>query len=567
MSVLACEIRPGAYADSIVLLQLQRALSSLPGVIDAGVAMATEANLAILAEGDLLTGEAAEAKPEDLVLVVRAATGEEARAALDRVDELMTRKREGTTEGYRPKSLSAAVRMLPDARWVAVSVPGAWAARVAREALELDRNVFLYSDNVSLEDEVDLKRLAAERGLLVLGPDCGTTLVAGLGLGFSNRVRRGSIGMIAASGTGLQAVAVGIHRLGGGISHALGTGGRDLSAAVGGSTAVRALGLLADDPATTLLVLLSKPPEPAVAASLLRAARGTGKPVVVHFLGQAPPARRLGRLHFASSLDDAAELAVALLEENPAADPGHGPIGQPLPPPRGPYLRGLFAGGTLALQVQQSLLPFLGEIGSNAPAPGARAISGTAGCRGHAVLDLGADELTVGRLHPMLDQELRIRRLAVEAADPEVGVILLDVVLGDGATADPAAELAPAISKIRDAHGPEVVVLMIGTEDDPQDLEDQKKRLERAGARVFVELGATLEAVLDRLDDREESSAAPVMPVTRDALAEPCSVLNVGVESFAASFAAQGAPTLQVDWRPPAGGDSRLQMILERMRG
>lgn len=563
MTCLACEVRPGAYADSIVLLQLQRALRALPGVTDAGVAMGTETNLALLEEGGLLTVDAGRAKPEDLVLAVRAGTEAEARAALERVDELMTRRSEGAVGEYRPRSLSAAARMLPEARWAAVSVPGAWAARVAREALELDRNVFLYSDNVSLADEVELKRLAAERGLLVMGPDCGTSLLAGVGLGFANRVRRGSIGLVAASGTGLQAVSVGIHRRGAGISHALGTGGRDLTGEVGGSTTMRALELLAADPGTEVIGLLSKPPAPEVAARLLRAARRSGKPTVVHFLGQPPASRRLGRIHFASSLDDAAGLAVDLLAESGAGSAREAADRSP-DSTGGGYLRGLFAGGTLALQTQQTLLPFLGEIHANAPVAGALHTSGTAASHGHVVLDLGADELTVGRLHPMLDQELRLRRLATEAQDPGVGVILLDVVLGDGAAPNPAAELAPTIAGIQRAEGPEVVVLLLGTEDDPQDLEDQLQQLERAGARVFVELREALEWVLDRLEERTGRAVAPVSP---GALTEPVSVLNVGLESFAASLAAQGAPTLQVDWRPPAGGDERLLGILEKMRG
>ena len=449
MAVTEAEVRSGAYYDSVVLMQLQRSLAALPGVLDAGVVMGTAANKDILAQSDLRTPEVQAAVADDLVIVVRAEDEAAARAALDQVDDLLIRRRRGVEQDYRPKSLELAVQMLPDAQWVLVSIPGRYAAGVARQALRLGKNVFLYSDNVSLDDETVLKQTAAEKGLLVMGPDCGTAIVNGVGLGFANRVRRGPIGLIAASGTGLQQVSARIHQLGSGITHALGTGGRDLSQAVGAVTARQGLDLLSRDPETRVIVLISKPPSPAVADELLRAARAAGKPVVVDFIGYSFSARQVDNLHFAPTLDEAADLAVQLaarrtkdLDEVPGLDrfaPGQR------------YLRGLFSGGTLAYEALLILQDYLPAAYSNVPLNKDYRLANSMVSQEHTIVDLGEDEFTVGRLHPVMDNDLRIRRLQQEADDPEVAVILLDVVLGYGAHPDPAGELAPVIAKARAA--------------------------------------------------------------------------------------------------------------------
>ncbi len=554
MSVLASEIRPGAYADSIVLMQLQGALAKLPGVLDAGVVMGAPANLDLLAANGLLPEEIAAARPDDLLLVVRAETDEAAAAALAEVDRLMERPAAAAGDEFRPRSLASAAKLLPEAGWVLVSVPGRYAAAVARDALKLGKHVFLYSDNVSIADERGLKEEASARGLLVMGPDCGTAVVGGVGLGFANRCRRGAIGLVGASGTGLQAIAAGIHAAGGGISHAIGTGGRDLAAEIGGVTARQGLDLLARDPETAAIVVVSKPPAPAVATRVLAAARAAGKPVVVCFLGQPPPARRLGAFSFAGGLAEAAELAL----EAVGAVAAEGPK----PRTRG-ALRGLFAGGTLAYEALKTLAAVVSPLSSNVAFPGVEALADPNRSRGHTVLDLGADVFTVGRPHPMIDQDLRLRRLRQEAADPETGLVVLDVILGEGAPADPAAELAPAIAEALAAREDlEIAALLVGTDEDPQDLASQRERLEAAGARVFDDLARGLAYLAERL---RPQGPEPLVPVPVEALSSPVAI-NVGLESFYASLVGQGARAIHVDWRPPAGGDERLQSILEKMK-
>ena len=540
-AAIRCAVRPGSYYDSVVLMQLQRALAGLPGVLDAGVVMATPANRELLAASGLIPEDEMAAGPHDLLIAVRAETGAAAGEALARVDALLQVRRGpagGGEQDFRPRGLASAFKLLPAARWVLISVPGRHAAGVAEEALGQGRNVFLYSDNVPVERELALKRKARERGLLILGPDCGTAIVGGIGLGFANRVRRGAIGLVGASGTGLQAIASQIHALGGGISQAIGTGGRDLSEEIGGITAIQALDLLRRDPETRTIVLVSKPPAPEVAARLLGFARSAGKPVVVYFLGAPLPARRLGNLCFAASLSEAAELAVEKGRQGL-----QGPQGQENF--TAGSLRGLFSGGTLAYET---------HLGLSAVLPPSR----------FKIIDLGADEFTVGRLHPMIDQDLRLRRLRQEAADPQVGLILLDVVLGEGAHADPAGELGPAIAEAR-ARRPDLdaAALVIGTGEDPQDLAQQIETLQRAGARVFRTVGELVDFAVQRLAASEE---APGAPVPLEAIREPIAAVNVGLESFYDSLVAQGASAVQVEWKPPAGGDEKLAGILARMR-
>jgi len=270
---LKVEIRPGIYFDSIVLMQLQRKLAALPGIEDAGVVMATPANKELLEGFELLSSEGVQAGPDDLLIVVKSDDEKAAVDAISQVDQLLQEKRTAISQAFRPHSLSMAVKQLPDAAWVLVSTPGRYAANVVKEALDLGKNVFLYSDNVTLDDEIMLKQKARDKGLLVMGPDCGTAIINGVGLGFANRVRVGAIGVVGASGTGMQAITTQIHNLGGGISQAIGTGGRDLKAEVGGITAIQGLELLAQDEDTKVIVLVSKPPADKVATKLLAAAK------------------------------------------------------------------------------------------------------------------------------------------------------------------------------------------------------------------------------------------------------------------------------------------------------
>ncbi len=575
MTEIKVEIRSGAYYDSTILMQLQSSLGKMPGVLDTGVVMGTEANKDLLAQSGLLLPEAKVAKPDDLVIVIKAEDEAATAAALAEVDGLLTRKRSTDDESYRPKSLESAAEMLPEAQWVLISVPGRYAAGVTREALRLGKHAFLFSDNVSIEDEVALKKMAAEKGLLVMGADCGTAIVNGVGLGFANRVRKGNIGMVAASGTGLQQVSARIHQLGGGLTHAFGTGGRDLKEEVGALTAKMGLEFFIRDPETEVIVLVSKPPAPQVAEELLRMARQTDKPVVVDFIGYMPPAAKLGNLHFVRTFDETAQLAVELSKKT-AEKAARPDIDTSKFKPKQKYLRGLFSGGTLAFEALLILQDYLPVVWSNAPLKkGHNVLNNSLVSQEHTIVDLGEDEFTVGRLHPMMDNTLRIQRLLQEAEDPEVAVIMLDVVLGYGSHPDPASELAPAIKEAiaraaKAGRHLEVVAVVVGTNEDPQDMEGQIEMLQGAGVKVHTSNDKVVRYVGELVEvlakSGQEAAALTFKPVDLEKMKQPLAALNVGVESFAESIIAQEAKAIHVDWKPPASGNEKLMSILERMK-
>lgn len=557
MTITKFDIRRGAYYDSVVLMQLQRGLIGLPGVVDAGVVMATPANCDLLAANQLLP-ESITANPDDLLVVVKAENDLSANDAISQVDSLLTKRRSSGSQDFRPRSLSGAVKQLPEANWVLVSVPGRYAAGVAREALELGKHVFLYSDNVSLEDEVRLKQTSRDKGLLVMGPDCGTAIINGVGLGFANRVRRGPIGLVGASGTGLQAVTTQIHNLGSGISHAIGTGGRDLKSEVGAITAHQALDLLARDSETKVIVLISKPPSSDIATRLIASAQQTGKPVVIYFIGYPVSARKIGNIHFAISLNETAEIAVeqwSVSSEQYAVEDER----------IDGYVRGLFSGGTLAYEALIGLQASLSPIYSNAPITNNQLLKDPLHSEAHTIIDLGDEFFMVGRLHPMIDNDLRIRRMKQEAADPQVRCILFDVVLGEGSHPDPASELVPAIKEIREQRSKELefVAIVVGTDDDPQNLESQLEQLRDAGVIVFRTVTEAVEYISLRFDTKNKNE---ITPVNIEQLKQPLAAINVGLESFYDSLTSQGARAIQVDWRPPAGGNERLASLLSKMK-
>ena len=426
-------IKPRSYYDSITLLRVSQTLAALPGIAQASVVMATEANKALLADAGLLTADAAAAAATDLVIAVLAAP-DVAASALVQVEAALRGggPAGGAQMGAAPRTLRAALRERPSANLALISVPGTFAVHAAMDALRAGLHVMLFSDNVPLADERTLKVYARDHALLCMGPDCGTALLDGVGLGFSNAVRRGDVGIVAAAGTGAQEVSVLVDRFGGGISQMIGTGGRDLHADIGGLMMLSGIAWLAADPATSTIVIISKPPDPAVAAAVLGALQGSGKRCIVCFLGYTGPA--LPGIELAPTLRAAAALAAGVAEPPAPALPALPAVA------RGGRLRGLFAGGTLCAEARL----VLAERGLAARAD---------------LVDYGDDEFTLGRPHPMIDDTLRLAALQTAAADPATVVLLLDVVLGSATQPDPAARLAPLIATIAQP----VVVYVCGT--------------------------------------------------------------------------------------------------------
>ena len=487
-------IHPNVYQDSVALMRVAQRLLALPDVVNATLQMGNPANKEILQEAGLLTDALNGAGPSDIMVALQARTrsaceaaGVECKAQLAGTSTRMVD--DAATDVMAPRTLSMGLAAMAGANIAQISVPGAYAAAEALKALKLGLNVFMFSDNVPLAQEVAIKQEAARRGLLVMGPDCGTAIIGGVPLGFANNVRRGSIGLVAASGTGLQEVTTQIHRMGGGVSHAIGTGGRDVVAQVGAATLLQGISLLANDASTQVIVIVSKPPAPEVSAKVFAALQAARKPAVVLLLGSTlqAPAKPNHEIRVVQTLVDCAAVAVQLARIEPSA-PHHYAI------PRKPafdalqkYLRALYSGGTFAAEAQIIWAKSWLQVWSNASINPAMALAHPRKASvGHTALDLGDDAFTVGRPHPMIDQAARIERLLQEAADPSVRVIVLDVVIGWGAHADPAGELAVAIAQAKRiaAKGKRelaVIGFVCGTELDPQVLAKQEATLRAVG--------------------------------------------------------------------------------------
>jgi FdrA protein len=474
MTAEHAEVRPGAYADSVTLMQVSRSVGALPGVGAVLVAMATELNLGLLDGMGLPVPSGASAN--DLIVAVRAEDETSLAAALSAVDDALSARRGATGGGaggavadQPPRTVGLAARDTGPAL-VLVSVPGQHAFTEAIDALESGCDVMIFSDNVSVEQEIALKEAADERGLLVMGPDCGTAVVGGVGLGFSHSLAPGPVGVVAASGTGAQQVLCLLDAAGVGVSAALGVGGRDLSADVGGRSTRAALRALDADPTTDLIIVISKPPADAVAAEIRRFADTLGTPVEFALIGGDRPDLTAATEHALR------RLGVAV----PRWPSWPGRAGEP----RAGWLRGLFAGGTLCDEAMTIAALRFGAVYSNIPLQPDWLIDPRDRVDAHLMIDFGDDELTRGRPHPMIDQTLRLERFAAEAADERTAVLLLDVVLGHGAHLNPAAEIAAAI---RDAPAElPVVVSVIGARADPQDISGQARILHDAGAHVFT---------------------------------------------------------------------------------
>lgn len=476
------ELRSGAYADSVTLLQVSRAVQAAPGVRAAQVAMATGLNLEVL---EAMGFDIPESTPNDMVVALRLDDDADVTVALAAVDAALapTRPTHGDTTIAPPRTTASALRRTGPGAVALVSVPGASATVEAMDALEAGHDVMVFSDNVPVSEEVALKTYAASRGALVMGPDCGTAVIDGVGLGFANAVRPGRIGLVAASGTGCQQLLALLHHAGAdlaarghdgvGVRHAFGVGGRDLSAAVGGTSTREALRRLDADPDVDLVVVVSKPPAPEVAEALAVEADALDTPVELGLLGRGQ-----------RDLTTVAEAVLARLGHAAPEWPVHG--ADNTGGATGPLLRGLFVGGTLCDESMLMATEALGPIRSNIPLSDDLAIGEDLLVEAHSMVDFGDDALTQGRAHPMIDPTLRNEQLARAAADPATGVILLDLVLGHGAEPDPADLLAPAIEAAREERAIPVVVSLVGTDLDPQGLAAQRDALVAAGAEVHL---------------------------------------------------------------------------------
>ena len=477
------EIRKGFYLDSVALMRLSREIASAAGVIEAALMMGTPSNQAILRNAGLLRNDVT-AQGNDLILAIKAEGEAAAGAALAEAQKALDKPKTGSSSeaAWRPRSIAAAVKARPEANLALISVPGEFAAAEARKALNRGLHVLMFSDNVSIADELSLKQQAREAGLLMMGPDCGTAVIGGAPLAFANRLKRGRIGIIGASGTGTQEVSCLLSEAGEGISHAIGVGGRDLKHEIGGITTLMAIDALDADPQTDRVVLISKPPHPDVAKAVLARIGESPKPYTVCFIG-AGSTDLPQNARFAGTLKEAAETTLGS-GRRIGGNFDIAAVASRLPRRKAAHrIEGLFAGGTLCAEAQTILIAGGRKVASNAGIPGVVCFNGPEASGRDRIVDLGADEYTQGRPHPMIDPSVRDEAVRAALADPEIAVILLDLVIGYGAHDNPAAHLADVVAGRADA-APILVASVTGTELDRQVRSAQVRLLEDAGIVV-----------------------------------------------------------------------------------
>ncbi|MFO1446189.1 acyl-CoA synthetase FdrA [Bacillus sp. Bva_UNVM-123] len=492
-------IKKNSYYDSVTLMSLSGKMKQLEGVEEAIVSMATVMNKELLENVGMLTEEAKNSSESDLIIAVKTESDELLEELLQTIDEQLNAKKTSKKKGGRDvKTLKSALDEIPDANVAVISVPGEFAAREAKQALKQGLHIMLFSDNVSIEEEKSLKEYAAKNDLFVMGPDCGTAIINQAGLCFANEVAKGSIGLVGASGTGLQEVSVQINRLGSGISQAIGTGGRDLHETIGGIMMLQGFRALQEDENTNVIVLISKPPALSVQEKIFAEVRNSTKPVVICFIdGDAEEVEKTGAA-FAPTLHEAAKLAVKLENKSlTLPDEGSEKLQAWADEAKAKmqssqkYVRGLFCGGTLTSEALSILRRYTNELKSNVAKKKEEKLKDVSMSIGNTLLDLGDDAFTVGKPHPMIEPSLRNSRLLQEAADPETAVLLLDFELGYGSHEDPVGETYDTIKKAQklaeeDNRYLPIIAYILGTSKDKQVYAEQEKRLLELGVYVTV---------------------------------------------------------------------------------
>ncbi|MGF1726884.1 acyl-CoA synthetase FdrA [Photobacterium nomapromontoriensis] len=548
-------IKKGSFQDSVSLMLISRQLSQCESVDEVSVMMGTPANKALLDSTGLWHPMFDEATPNDICVAIRplSAANDLTDEIAEQLEEALNNIAQSGSDGQRLVTVrrwQTALAKQPDANLALISVAGEYAADVADEAIDNQLNVMLFSDNVSVEDEVRLKMKARDKGLLVMGPDCGTAMVAGAPLAFANVLPKGVISIVGASGTGIQELASQICLAGQGINHAIGLGGRDLSAAVGGISALAALEMLDHDDESEVIVFVSKPPSPQVEEVVIAAMKAMAKPVVALFLGTRRTYQRDGNVYFANSLAEAGRLAAMLAnvrhycrDRQPMADRS---------------VLGLYTGGTLAAEAAMLLAEQLGLHVDETHEQGIMLHEA-----GHLIIDLGDDHYTVGRPHPMIDPTTRTVEITKRAIDLTVGVLLLDVVIGFGATGDPAAAVVDAVETVRRCRAEplHVVATVTGTDQDPQQRSLQISALEQADIMVVNTLEEAVllaEAMITAVRAKADVPSAPLL--------QGVQVINAGLRSFADDLQTAQIPVVHYQWAPIAGGNQLLASLLKHMQ-
>lgn len=498
-------IKSNNYMDSVFLMKTGKAVGALDGVKKAVAVMGTDLNKTVLREFGALNAETEAAGTNDLIVAVDA--DEDVMAAVEEclAGLLNAKKPASGSTAQQYVSVEQAAAADPELNLAVISLPGDFAAYEGIKALKAGMHVFMFSDNVPLEDELEMKRIGREKGLLVMGPGAGTAIIDNISIGLMSKVRRKHIGIVAASGSGLQEVAMLVHNWGEGISQAIGTGGSDLSKEVGGSTMLMGMDILKNDPDTDVIVLISKPPHPDTMAKMFAAVKTMGKPVVIFFLGGKASDVEASGAYCAKTLEEAASMAVALARgETPEKGDYVASVCEELLPLAKAeaakltggqkYLRGLFCGGTHSEEAVMLLQEMISDLYSNINFGHVTMMENRHVSTKNCLVDMGDEEFTVGKPHPVMDPSILNDRLVQEGSDPDTAILLFDLLLGYGVHEDPAGTIADSLRQIREkteAEGRHICMIasICGTDLDPQDYQKQKKTLEDLGVIVLESNG------------------------------------------------------------------------------
>lgn len=574
-------VKKQSYHDSVVLMLLSNELSSLDGVRKISVMMATPANKEILKQSGMFTQELLEAAANDMVIVAEVGSDIILDTISSKTEAYLKNQSLASGTGIKEngvKSWETALKALPYANLAVISVPGSYAALEADRALDENLNVFIFSDNVSIEDEARLKQKAHEKGLLMMGPDCGTGIIHGVPIAFTNNVSRGRIGIIGASGTGIQELITIIDRMGEGVTNAIGVGGRDLSISVGGITMMDVIDAMERDMDTEVLIVISKSPAKEIRERVMTKLRGCTKPVVTLFLGERPEYHEEGLYH-AYTLDEAARTAVQILRGDKVDHTKQNiQVENAFEAEEKKTIKAYYSGGTLAEETAMLIKDSLGLNTSTRKDKGLKLNS----C-GHVVMDLGDDEYTKGKPHPMIDPLKRVELLKKAMDDPSTGVILFDIVLGYGSHEDMAGALLPSIIYLQEkakAEGRKIffVTSVCGTTKDYQGYDNQIRKLKDAGVivcdsnKIAAELSIHIigYGLYEPQREIREVNKPCISFSSNEAINKFISkkpkLINIGLRSFSKVARDFDCDAVQFDWTPPADGNIELIKVLQFLR-
>lgn len=580
--MLRTVVKKGSYHDSVVLMLLTNEISTIEGVKKVSIMMATPANKDIFKQSGLDTEELMEATANDMVVVADIDDDSLLDTIMENVDAFLKKQSTANTAAKGAESVKSwdkALEKMPDANLAVISIPGAYAALEADRALDQDLNVFMFSDNVTIEDEKALKEKAHAKGLTVMGPDCGTGIIQGVPIAFTNSVTPGSIGIIGASGTGIQELTTIIDRLGEGVKNAIGTGGRDLSTTVGGITMMDMIDAMEGDDSVKVLIVISKPPAQAVREKISDRLSICKKPVITLFLGEKPEYHEENFYH-TYTLDEAARLAVSLVrgQEVPEAtvDVDESEF---FKAEENKTIKAYYSGGTLANEAAMLI-----KDAMDVKVPPEDIEGYMLQLDGNIVVDLGDDAYTQGKPHPMIDPAKRIECMQEAVDDPSTGVILLDIMLGYGSHADMAGALLPTIKELQEkaaAANRKVffVATVCGTRRDYQGYDEAVNKLKDAGVIVCENnklacrtairaIGRDFSEPKKEIRPKQTKDIQPGKPSEKllQMLSEKPKIINIGLKSFAEVCEDFGCDVVQYDWMPPAGGNLEMIKTLNFLR-